>query len=176
MMRALLLSSLLLLTGGSAAQVPYLPLTDAPVAIIWDKLPPPPAPESVTVVGKYPAIVASIVGDSLRVTVSWGHPIDGLGIEDSTVFRIRATRTLRFMGGGSVAPETWRRRKWLTATTADTFKLLKPAIGDSVLFSADSITQCRKGACGVPGSAGWGYFRNAAPPAMTFIKVSVDSF
>lgn len=114
--------------------------------------------------------------DSLRVVVIWDHPSDGLGNEDSTFFRIRATRTLRFMGGGSVAPETWRRRRWLTTTTADTFKALRPAVGDSIIFTADSIVQCRKGECSVPGSAAWGYKRTAKPPAMTFIKVTTDSF
>jgi hypothetical protein len=129
------------------------------------------------VVGRYPSIFASyFAGESLRVVVAWGHPTDGLGNEDSTTFRIKASNTIRFTGGGTLTPDTWRLRKHLPTRLADTFRLLKPPIGDSVLFAADSIRQCRQNKCSVPGSSAWGYFRTVAPPSFTFIKVSVDSF
>lgn len=117
-----------------------------------------------------------LANDSLRVVVTWAEPADTFGVSDSTMFRIRASRTIRFMGGGTVAPETWRRRKHAAGKLADTFKVAMPGVGDSVMFRADSIQQCRRSACSVPGSAAWGYQRSAAPPAMTFIKVTVDSF
>jgi hypothetical protein len=150
-------------------------------------LPPSPAGpvlarlENAPIVYTGPAPWATIVADvatfdSLRIVVIWTHPADGLGNEDSTFYRIRATRRIQFQTGGAVAPETWKRRRWAANTVADTFKVLRPAIGDSVMFTADSITQCRMGQCSVPGSAAWGYQRSAAPPSMTFIRVSTDSF
>lgn len=121
-------------------------------------------------------ITATVAFDSLRVIVEWSHPTDGLGEEDSTVFNIKASKAIRFSGGGSVAPNTYRRRKHLASRTADTFRVTMPALGDSVIWQADSIRQCRQGACSVPGSAAWGYLRSAAPPSMTFIRVITDSF
>src|SRR5688572_28503444 len=87
--------------------------------------------------------------DSLRVIVNWSHPTDGLGNEDSTTFRIKASKTLRFSGGGTVTPDTWRYRKHLPTRLADTFRIAFP-VGDSVLFNADSIRQCRGGKCSAP--------------------------
>lgn len=120
--------------------------------------------------------VADVVNDSLRVVVMWGHPSDGLGNEDSTLFRIKASKPIRFMGGGTAAADQWKNRMGRTARTADTFKVAMPALGDSIMWQADSIRQCRMNACSVPGSAGWGYLRSAAPPAMTFIRIATDSF
>lgn len=123
------------------------------------------------------AVTASrMAGDSLRVVVAWEHPTDGGGLEDSTLFRIKASNTIRLSGGGTVTPDTWRRRRWSNKTTADTFRVLMPPLGDSILWKADSISQCRKGDCSVPGGAGWAYLRSAAPPSMTFIRVVTDTF
>jgi len=174
MMRMLLLAATALFTGSQ--QGPVFQLNDAPVGLTWEHLPAPEAPESMVVVGRYPSIFADFVGESLRVVVAWGHPTDGLGNEDSTVFRIKSSNTIRFTGGGTLTPDTWRLRKHLPTKLADTFKLLTPPIGDSVFFNSDSIRQCRQNKCSVPGTAAWGYHRTTAPPAMTFIKVSVDSF
>lgn len=121
-------------------------------------------------------LVASVAGDSLRVVVIWSHPTDGNGNEDSTTFRIRATKPVVFTTGGSGSVNTWKRRVWSSDHLADTLKLLKPAIGDSVIFTSDSIRQWRKNSGSIPGSAGWGYRRSAAPPAITFIKTTIDSF
>lgn len=166
MVKTFLLCAVLALLGPTAAQNisgPVAGLENAPIRFLG------PAP--------WDTITADVFAlDSLRVVVSWTHPTDGGGNEDSTFFRIKATRTIRFNGGGSVGPDAWRRRMGRTVTQADTFKVLRPAIGDSVLFTADSISQCRKNLCSTPGGAGWGYKRTAAPPAMTFIRVTVDSF
>jgi hypothetical protein len=156
-------------------------LLTAVVATLAQDSPPVIGLENAPIVFTAPApwdtITATVVAlDSLRVVVGWTHPNDGGGNEDSTFFRIKATRTIRFMGGGTVAPDTWRRRMGRTATQADTFKILRPAIGDSVIFTADSISQCRLNQCSAPGSASWGYKRTAAPPSMTFIRVTTDSF
>lgn len=112
--------------------------------------------------------------DTLRVVVSWAHPTDGLGVEDSTTFRIKASKAIRFTGGGTVAADVWRYRKSLASRTADTFKVHLP-VGDSVFFEADSIRQCRGGKCSVPGNAVFGFKRTTAPPAMTFIQIQIDS-
>ncbi len=160
MVKPLLLAALLAL---SQTSVPVIGLENAPIVYTA------PAP--------WDTITADIVAlDSLRVIVAWTHPNDGGGNEDSTFFRIKATRTIRFMGGGTVAPDTYRRRMGRTVTQADTFKILRPVIGDSVIFTADSISQCRMNQCSAPGSASWGYKRTAAPPSMTFIRVTTDSF
>lgn len=157
----------------AAAVVAALPLQTAPTPVVGLEN------EPITFIGPAPwsnITAESFAFDSLRVVVLWTHPADSLGLEDSTVFRIKATKAIRFMGGGTVAAGTWKRRNWSNKTLADTFKVLRPAIGDSVIFTADSITQFRKGAGSVPGSAAWGYQRSAAPPAMTFIRVTTDSF
>lgn len=170
-MRLLVLSALAACVIAASAPTPTVTsqsnydLVNNPITLIGPKL----IDSSIVIVGV-------VVGESLRVTVNWEHPTDGLGNEDSTFFRIKASQTIRFNGGGSVAPDTYRRRRWNASTTADTFKVIKPPIGGKVTFQADSISQCRKGACSAPGGAGWGYERSFAPPAMTFIKVTVDSF
>lgn len=126
----------------------------------------------VTIAGEYTA-----PGDSLRVIMQWEQPKDGLGNADSTIFTFASTKSGVFQRANfQLAANVKARRKFGPTVLADTFKLLKPAIGDSVIFTVDTIYQCRKGACSVPGSAAWGYVRTAAPPSMTFIKVSVDSF
>lgn len=126
----------------------------------------------VTITGDIPAPF-----DSLRVVMQWEQPTDGGGNADSTVFNFKSTKSGIFQRGNfALVAGTKARRKFGATIAADTFKLAKPAIGDSVIFTVDTIFQCRKGACSVPGSAAWGYIRSAAPPSMTFIKVSVDSF
>jgi hypothetical protein len=122
-------------------------------------------------------ITADLVAfDSLRVVVTWKHPVDSIGLEDSTRFRIKATRAIRFNGGGSVAANTFKVRSFGPSRLADTFKVLRPMVGDSVVFQADSIVQFRAGEMSVPGSAAWGYKRTAKVPAMTFDRITVDSF
>jgi hypothetical protein len=122
-------------------------------------------------------ITADLVAfDSLRVVVTWQHPVDSLGNEDSTSFRIKATKTIRFNGGGSVSAGAWRKRTFGPTKLADTFKVSRPLVGDSVVFTADSIVQFRAGEMSVPGSASWGYKRTAKVPAMTFDRITVDSF
>lgn len=156
----------------AAAMVAVLPAPAGPTMAGLEN-----APIVYTGPAPWATITADVVAfDSLRVVVIWDHPTDGAGNEDSTFYRIRATRRIQFQVGGAVAPETWKRRRWSNTTLADTFKVLRPAVGDSVMFTADSISQCRMGQCSTPGSAGWGYRRSAAPPPMTFIRMVTDSF
>jgi hypothetical protein len=155
-------------TAAFVAATPSVPLNDAPV--LWQLYAHGPN-AGPTVFAR-----ADFAGDSLRVTVNWSNQPDSLGVQDSTVFRLRVTKAFRLANSNTVAANTWRRRRHLPGTTADTFRLAKPAVGDSIIFTADSITQCRRNMCSVPGSAAWGYHRTAAPPAMTFVRVSVDSF
>lgn len=150
-----------------SAQTPIASLTDAPITMTGTARTQP-----------LNSVVASEMAfDSLRVVMAWRHPTDGLGNEDSTVFKFRSTKAGVFQRGNfAVAANTKVRRKFNATVQADTFKMLKPAVGDSVMFNVDTIFQCRRGLCATPGSAAWGYKRDATPPAMTFIRVSVDSF
>lgn len=146
--------------------------TPASVVFNFDNPPVTLTHPFVTITGDIPAPF-----DSLRVVMQWEQPTDGGGNADSTIFNFSSTKPVLFQRANfQLAANTKARRKFSGAVIADTFKLAKPAIGDSVIFTVDTIFQCRKGACSVPGSAGWGYRRSAAPPSMTFIKVTVDSF
>ena len=126
----------------------------------------------------YPiAGVTMLPGDSLKVKLEWTQPTDGQGVADSTLYRLKLTKPWRFYSDTLLRPAgSFVKRKRTTQTT-DSLKLLLAVAGDSVDFTADSIRQCRKGVCSVPGSAAFRYKRNInPPPAMTFLRVTTDSF
>lgn len=114
-------------------------------------------------------------GDSIRQIVTWTHPNDGGGNEDSTKFRIKASRNFVFMRGPYTAPN-YLRRKFGPTVTADTIKYVKPNPGDSIIFQVDSFQLFRKGQPSLPGSAGWKYVRTLGPPPLQVPKILTDSF
>jgi hypothetical protein len=134
---------------------------------------------SVTVPGiVYPiAGVTLLPGDSLKVKLEWTQPTDGQGVADSTLYRLKLTKPWRFYSDTLIRPAGSFVKRKRTTQTADSLKLLLAVAGDSVDFTADSIRQCRKGVCSVPGSAAFHYVRNVnPPPSMTFLRVTTDSF
>lgn len=138
-------------------------------------VPAPALPDSLIRVN--PRITATVaVGDSLKVKMEWTQPTDGLGNADSTLYRLKLSKPWKFYGDTVLRSANSFVRRKRTTQTSDSLKLAL-AVGDSVAFTADSIRQCRKGVCSVPGSAAFLYNRNVAPPpAMTFLKVTTDSF
>jgi len=120
----------------------------------------------------------TIAGDSLKIALSWTQPKDSLGVADSTVYIMHVSKNFKFYGIDTVTriANTRIRRKFGTAGLADSFKLKKPAYGDSVNVIGDSIYQCRGGKCSVPGAWAFAYIRTAVPPPMTLIKIVHDSF
>lgn len=150
-----------------------VPISDQPVTLTH-----PLMNVSMEIVNTRP-YTGSFVGESLRVIMQWRHPTDGGGNADSTVFHFRASKAGIFARGNfALAANVEARRKFNATVLADTFKLLKPALGDSVRFTVDTLFQCRQNACSAPGSGAttWGYFRSPAPPSMTFTRITVDSF
>jgi hypothetical protein len=143
----------------------------ASYAAIFDSAPPTPQPYYA-----YDAYNVTIAGDSLKVVLVWTQPTDGLGVADSTVDIFHVTKAIRFYNDTALRNANTRVRRRYATSLSDSFKLARPSLGDSVLFSGDSIFQCRKGQCSVPGSWAFKYIRTATPPPMTVIKIVHDSF
>lgn len=119
---------------------------------------------------------APLTFDSLKVKFSWAQPSDGLGNADSTTFRLRLSKPWRtYASTTTKSAGTWYHVSHTTAELADSLKLALGTPGDSVIFDADSIRQCRKGACSIPGSASFRYVRPVNPPPMTFLQIVTDS-
>jgi len=120
--------------------------------------------------------VAFAGGDSMKVKLTWTQPTDGFGVVDSTLYRIKISKAWKWYGDTLLrAANTWVRRK-RTTQLSDSLKLSRGLPGDSVVFNADSIRQCRKGACSVPGSAAFRDIRPINPPAPMTVQVVTDSF
>lgn len=119
----------------------------------------------------------TVVGDSLKIRVDWTQPTDGKGNADSTTYRFKLSKPWKWYADTVVrAANTWVKRK-RAAQLSDSLRLLLPVEGDSVLVQADSVRQCRKAVCSVPGSFAFRFDRSpAAPPPMTFVRVVTDSF
>ena len=113
-------------------------------------------------------------GDSLKYVIQWKQPIDTVskGKVDSTFYKLTASKGVTFYGStGLTAPNVAVRRKFTTAL-ADSLKLVKPALGDSVTFQITGFIQCRQGDCSIPGSAAWKYRETYAPaPASPTIRI-----
>ena len=118
----------------------------------------------------------TIAGDSLKFALFWTQPADSLGRADSTVYVVHVSKATRFYSDTLTRAAGTRIRRRFTGATADSFKLKKPAYGDSVVVTGDTIFQCRGGACSVPGSFALRYVRRAVPPPMTVVRVVHDSF
>lgn len=106
-------------------------------------------------------------GDSLKYVLMWKQPADTVrkGKIDSTVYRIVSTKPITYYGSTGTVLNA-RRRKVATEL-ADSFKLARPALGDSVTFQVSGFSLCRRGDCSVPGGAGWGHRETYAPPSAT---------
>jgi hypothetical protein len=106
----------------------------------------------------------NLTSDSLRFVVAWKQPTDGMGNADSTVFRIVITKDSRWYAKDSVVitASTNQRRRY-TTQLADSLKMAKPAMGDSVSVTISGFIQCRKGDCSNPGGAAAGYRTTWAP-------------
>jgi hypothetical protein len=107
------------------------------------------------------------VGDSLRYVVMWKQPPDtaSKGKIDSTFYRFTATKGVTFYGSsGVLTPNTPVRRSLNAGVLADSLKLAKTALGDSVVFQITNFVQCRKGDCSLPGALAWKYRETFAPP------------
>ena len=118
----------------------------------------------------------TIAGDSLKFALFWTQPADSLGRADSTVYVVHVSKATRFYSDTLTRAAGTRIRRRFAGATADSFKLRKPAYGDSVVITGDTIFQCRGGACSVPGSFALRYVRRAVPPPMTVVRVVHDSF
>lgn len=106
-------------------------------------------------------------GDSLRYVIMWKQPPDtaSKGKIDSTFFRFTSSKGVTFYGSsGVLAANTPVRRSLSAGVLADSLKLAKTALGDSVTFQVSNFVQCRKGDCSVPGSLAWKYRETFAPP------------
>lgn len=126
-----------------------------------------------------PTVVSAeaVAFDSVKVKFEWQQPQDGRGNADSTLFRVRVSKPWRTYASTTVKnAATWYRIVHGSNELADSLKLALTTIGDSVIFEADSIRQCRRGVCSVPGSASFRYVRPDNPPPMTFLRVITDSF
>lgn len=145
---------LLLLLAQTAVMAP------PPVELAW-------APDAYNV---------TVAGDSLKLTLSWTQPKDSLGVQDSTIYVMHVSKVTKFYSDTITRAANARIRRRFTAALADSFKLKKPAYGDSVIVTGDSIYQCRGGKCSVPGAWGFKYIRTSVPPPMTLIKIVHDSF
>lgn len=126
----------------------------------------------------HPYISASTFAfDSVKVKFDWQQPQDGKGNADSTLFRLRLSKPWRTYASATVKNAgTWYRVSHTGSELSDSLKLALTTPGDSVVFDADSIRQCRRGVCSVPGSASFRYVRPDNPPPMTFLRVVTDSF
>ena len=117
-----------------------------------------------------------VANDSLKVKLNWTQPTDGFGNADSTLYRIKVNKPWVLYGDTVIrAANTWVRRK-RTTQLSDSLKLSRGLPGDTIQFNADSIRQCRKGACSVPGSAAFQSIRPINPPTPVTFQVVTDSF
>lgn len=114
--------------------------------------------------------------DSMKVKLIWSQPTDGFGNADSILYRIKVNKAWRFYGDTvDRQVNVWVRRR-RTTQLVDSLKLARGVPGDTVNFQADSIRQCRKGVCSVPGSAAFQSVRPLNPPPPTSFTVVTDSF
>lgn len=148
-----------------------LPVHFASFGATLDSTPPP-----VRVSYVMDAYNVAVAGDSLKVVLTWTQPTDGLGNADSTVSIMHISKPIRFYGDTTLRGAGTRIRRRYNTALADSFKLKKPVLSDSAVFTGDSIFQCRKGLCSVPGSWAFKYVRTAVPPPMTLLKIVHDSF
>jgi hypothetical protein len=118
----------------------------------------------------------TIAGDSLKFALFWTQPADSLGRADSTVYIVHVSKATRFYSDTLTRAAGVRIRRRFLGATADSFKVRKPAYGDSVVVTGDTIFQCRGGACSVPGSFAISYVRRTVPPPMTIVRIVHDSF
>lgn len=97
--------------------------------------------------------------DSARVIAKWSRPCDGKGCADA--FDVRWTAGVQL-------------RQVKTLATTDTFKLQRPAIGDSLLATV-TVASVRRGNTG-PTRTASSYVRNpdAAPPPVDSLKVDTS--
>lgn len=116
------------------------------------------------------------LNDSLKVKLVWTQPTDGFGNADSITYRLKISKPWIIYGDTIVRQvNVWVKRK-RTTQLADSLKLSRGLPGDTVTFQADSIRQCRKGVCSVPGSAAFQSIRPLNPPPPTSFQVVTDSF
>jgi hypothetical protein len=134
------------------------------------------APESPRLSYAVDAYNVTIAGDSLKFALFWTQPADSLGRADSTVYVAHVSKATRFYSDTVTRAAGARIRRRFLGATADSFKLKRPAYGDSVVVTGDTIFQCRGGACSVPGSFAVTYVRRSVPPPMTIVRIVQDSF
>ncbi len=137
--------------------------------------PPPPSLPSYTFAEPYSG---AVTGDSLKVVVLWTQTPDSaqFGKIDSTVYKLRSSKPAVFYGGTAFPANTDVRHVKDAVSFADSFKLARPAPGDSAVFQVKGFVQCRKGDCSVPGGAGFQYRSTFAPPAATVSGTKVTVF
>jgi hypothetical protein len=126
-----------------------------------------PSPMPIALTGD--EFYGNVAGDSLKYVISWKQPADSaeLGKVDSTFYRFVSSKGVTFFGSSGLTVPGTALRRTIKGGLADSLKLVKPAVGDSVTFSVTNFQQCRKGDCSLPGSAGWKYRRSFAPAAAT---------
>lgn len=98
--------------------------------------------------------------DSARVIAKWGKSCDGKGCADAYTVKWSAGTVSRVIS---------------TALTLDTFRLARPAFGDSIpVFVA--VTPVRRGAAGVARTASaWVRNPDAAPPPVDSLRVDTTA-
>jgi cation transport ATPase len=141
-------------------------------AVMLGVQPLPRAPMTLTANEEY-----SAAGDSLKYVISWKQPPDtaALGKIDSTFYRFISSKGLTFFGSTGLTTPNVAVRRTLTGI-ADSFKLVKPPLGDSVTFQITNFQQCRKGDCSSPQSAGWKYRRSFAPTPASAPDIQLKEF
>lgn len=148
-----------------------IPLLLAAALLFTEQAPPP-----TKLYASYDAYNVTIAGDSLKVVFSWDQPQDGLGNADSTINIMHVSKDFRYYNDTTLRKAGTRQKRRYNTSLADSFKMRRPALADSVSVQGDSIFQCRKGLCSIPGSYAFKYVRTAVPPPMTIIKIVHDSF
>lgn len=138
----------------------------------------PLAPANPVLRASYAPDEWTLAGDSIKYVIFWKEAADSaaLGKVDSTFYRLTATKAVVFYPAKPLAASTPLRRSFAAGVFADSFKMAKPAPGDSAVFQITNFVQCRKGDCSVAGSAAWRYRSSYAPPASAPGIRSVEVF